>query len=73
MYLCEYTPAECWRLRRPEEGVRPSGAGVTSGCHPPSMTAGNQTVLWKSTVSDLNRLAFSPAPCFKDGFLRWES
>ena len=35
---------------RPEEGVRSLGAGVTGGCEPPNLGAGNLTLLLGKSI-----------------------
>lgn len=45
MCMCNMCAAHVSGLQRPKEDVRSSEAGVTGVCEPPSVGAGNQTLV----------------------------
>lgn len=53
--MCVCAP-KCAYPRRPEEG-----AGVIGGCEPPSLMAGNQTLVYSKNSVHTSALAISPA------------
>lgn len=57
-------PQECRHLRRPEEGIRTPGVGVTGSCELSNLSAGNQT--WVLPLQEQNELLIASLAVIHD-------